>query len=501
MNRLAYPKGAQRRPVFGPAVVLWLFLVSLWPAPAAARNPARAPDIELRGTITRADHQRYLRAPFTMPDGVDRLVVAFEYDQRDQKTVIDLGIVDPQGFRGASGGNKPSFTIARADATPSYLPGPLIPGQWALALAVPNIRKSVTANWTARIWLLRGAEAQALPSPTEGRGPGWYRGDLHLHSGHSDGSCTNMREIRVPCPLYRTLDAARARSLDFVALTEHNTMSQAATLRELAPFHDSMLLIPGREMTTFHGHFNIFGITSEVDFSLAEGIDNSFGKIADRVHALGGIVSVNHPRLPSGEICMGCGWTMPGFDWSKIDAVEAINGGSPFGIEGPLAGTPFWLDGLRAGHAVAAIGASDNHDPAKTGFGAVGVPATVVFARDLSQAAILDGIRKGRAFIDLTGEGSVHLDYIVRAGRIQAPMGGQLRGGGVLSLSAEARGPAGTILEIVDGTELLVRQPLAEGAARTVTLAARPGRRIIRAQLRGADGALLALGNAVLIEP
>lgn len=489
-----------RPSVFGPAVVMSLLLL-LWPALAGAQTPARTPDIELRGTITGADHQRYLRAPFTMPGDVDRLVVAFDYDQRDQKTVIDLGIVDPQGFRGASGGNKPSFTIARADATPSYLPGPLIPGQWALALAVPNIRQGVTANWTARIWLLRGAEAQALPSPTQGRGPGWYRGDLHLHSGHSDGSCASVQRTRIPCPLYRTLDAARARQLDFAALTEHNTMSHAATLRELAPYYDRMLLIPGREVTTFHGHFNIFGISSDVDFRVAEGIDNSFATIADRVHALGGLVSVNHPRLPSGEVCMGCGWTMPGFDWRKVDAVEAINGGSPLGIEGPLAGTPFWLEGLAAGHSIAAIGGSDNHDPDKVGFGAVGVPTTVVFAQDLNQAAILDGIRAGRAFIDLHGAGDVHLDFTVAGAGSHAVMGGRLRGRGALTLRADAKGPAGTVLEIFDGTDLLASRPLAEAGVTAVRLAARPGRRIVRAQLRAADGKLLALGNAVTIEP
>src|SRR5690606_12073212 len=133
-------------------------------------------------------------------------------------------------------------------------------------------RKGVTARWTARLWFLEGAEAQVLPSPTEGRGPGWYRGDLHLHSAHSDGSCDSIAGRRVPCPLYRTLEAARQRGLDFVAVTEHNTTSHAAALRELAPYFDRMLLIPGREVTTFHGHFNVFGITSPIDFRIAEGV-------------------------------------------------------------------------------------------------------------------------------------------------------------------------------------------------------------------------------------
>jgi predicted metal-dependent phosphoesterase TrpH len=38
-----------------------------------------------------------------------------------------------------------------------------------------------------------------------------------------------------------------------VALTEHNTISHATSLRELARYFDDMLLIPAREVTTFRG--------------------------------------------------------------------------------------------------------------------------------------------------------------------------------------------------------------------------------------------------------
>lgn len=492
-----------RSPVFGPAIVLLLAL--LWGPVAQAQQPTRAPDWVLTGTVTRADHQRYLRAPFTLPEGTERLVVAFDYDGREQKTVIDLGIEDPNGFRGASGGNKASFTIAPTDATPSYLPGPLPPGEWALALAVPNVREGVSAQWQARLWFLRGAEAQWLPGPTTGRGPGWYRGDLHLHSGHSDGSCDSLAGKRVPCPLFRTLEAAAARDLDFVALTEHNTTGHAAAMRELEPYFDEMLLIPAREVTTFQGHFNVFGITSHVDFRIAEGVDNSFGRIADQVHALGGLVSINHPRVPSGEICMGCGWTMPDADLAKADAVEAINGSSSAqggGPEGPIGGIPFWLEARAAGHGLTAVAASDNHDPAREGSGGVGVPATVVYASDLSQPAILQGIREGRVFLDVTGAGGVHLDFAVKAGEAEARMGGRLAAAaaGPLELAVDLRAPSAGTLEVFDGAERIAAEAVTAGeAVRTVILPGTAGHRLIWLKLRGAGGELLAMSNAVEI--
>src|SRR5437867_67863 len=48
------------------------------------------------------------------------------------------------------------------------------------------------------------------------RAPGWYRGDLHSHSVHSDGSNT----------VAEMAEAASAIGLDFLAPTDHNTISQ-----------------------------------------------------------------------------------------------------------------------------------------------------------------------------------------------------------------------------------------------------------------------------------
>lgn len=486
--------------VLRPAAALIALLTLLLPSLAGAQTPDRAPDRVIEGRITHADHQRYVRAPFDLPAGTDRLVVAFDHDGREARTVIDLGLEDTRGFRGASGGNKSSFTVARADATPSYLAGPLDPGGWALALAVPNIRAGVTTRWTARLWFLKGAEAQVLPSPTRGRGRGWFAGDLHMHSAHSDGSCDSQTGARIPCPLMRTLDAAAARRLDFIAVTEHNTASHNAVLREAAPAYDRMLLIPGQEITTFHGHFGVLGIAEPVDFRIAPGIDNGFDAIADRVHALGGLVSVNHPGLPSGEICMGCGWTMPGADLSKVDAVEFVNGSSVDAAGGdperPGSGIPFWLSRLAAGQRIAGLGGSDNHDPARTGLGAIGSPTTVVEAEDLTQPAILAGLRAGRSYTRIADDPSLHCDFTVVAGARSARMGGTLAVGtnAPLALTPDVRGPASMVVELWDGGQRL------RTLAGPATIRLSRGRHALHLRLRGADGALLAIGNAVLVD-
>jgi len=129
-------------------------LVVLFGAFATCAEPAA--DLTLTGVMTRADHQTYREIPFRVPAGTTRLTVRFAYTGKAQKSVIDLGVRDPRRFRGWSGGNKQSFTISEADATPSYLPGPLPVGVWKLVLGVPNLRAGAQARYTAQIHFDRG---------------------------------------------------------------------------------------------------------------------------------------------------------------------------------------------------------------------------------------------------------------------------------------------------------------------------------------------------------
>ncbi|MFZ4067468.1 MAG: CehA/McbA family metallohydrolase, partial [Phenylobacterium sp.] len=404
------------------------------PTPAAA-SPR---EIELSGVITRENHETYVEAPFAVPEDTERLTVTFEYD-RENRTVIDLGIRDPNGFRGWSGGNRSTFTLATSDATSAYIPGRIPPGEWRLILGVPNIRKGVEARWRATVRFDPAGAASPRSAFQDGpvrTGPGWYRGDLHTHSGHSDGSCASLSGRRVPCPVFRTLEAARTAGLDFIALTEHNSTSVYPELRALQAYYDTLLVLPGREVTTFQGHANVFGVTSPLPFQLGSPRAPTLDAVLDAVASEGGIVSINHPGMPSGELCMGCGWVAPLPDCSRITAVEIANGGglrTMGSAEGPLSGLPFWEALLDRGCRVTGIAGSDNHDPdAKDGGQSpVGRPATVVYAPELSQPAILEGLRRGRVFVDIGAPAGASVDLTVSSGKAKAGMGGslQLRGG------------------------------------------------------------------------
>ncbi len=385
------------------------------PAPVAAvdrARPGRTTTLLFAGR-SRFGIRQWAYVPFEVPADVRRITVTADYQRFTVVTgvagnVLDLGLFGPAGwgpdrsagFRGWSGGARTAFTVAPADATPGYLPGPIDEGTWAVALG-PVVLNPLGMRWRLRVDLEHGEApepAVAMPPPAEvpGRGRSWYRGDLHLHTVHSDGR-------RTPGQLAR---AARTAGLDFVASTEHNT--NAANLAWGAEELDGLLVIPGEEVTTRHGHWLAIGLAAGdwVDWRYRPR-DGVFGRYAARVRAAGGLVVAAHPALPlpSGA------WE---FGYRHVDAIEVWNGRWTLDDEVSLR---VWDRLLRRGRRIVAVGGSDSH----AGTEPVGRPQVVVHADQLSAAAIVDGLVRGRSY--LAESAGVGLAVVARAGQATAGPG------------------------------------------------------------------------------
>ena len=465
------------------------------------------PDIVLSGVLTGSQVQHsYIELPFTVPAGMERVSVTFAFTgHSEQNTQLSLGMEDPDRLRGWSGGNKSAFTIGVSDATPSYLPGPIVPGTWKLLIGVANLRPTVKSEYKAVVHLtpdgkagVEGFSDTPLSSEAE-----WYRGDLHMHTAHSDGSCASESGKQVPCPMFVTAEAAAARGLDFIAITDHNTTSHYDEERELQPYFDRMLFIPGREMTTFVGHTNFYGSTHFVDFRVDAPGYPDMDSMFRAGHALGEIVSINHPVRPGGEVCIGCRWEPSKMNMSLVDAIEAINGPAK-GQSGPLhaADIAFWETQLNAGYRITAIGGSDTHRPQEK---TTGEPTTVVYAQELSVPAILAGIKAGHVFIDLAGTRDRGMEMTAAAAGTTVKMGDTMKAPAGTSVHIALRVlalPAGTVQFIEDG------KPLPRSANSAVTTA---GQTVnvdipsdgkshwVRANVLDAQGALALLGNPVYL--
>jgi hypothetical protein len=470
-----------------------------------------SPDLVLHRTVTYADHQTYIELPFEVPQGITRVTIESSYTTRDQHTTIDFGLFDGERFRGWSGGNKALFTLSETDATPSYLPGPIRPGKWKLILGVPNIREGIRSEFTANIHFAHETDSPAVssfsqtPLRTE---PAWYRGDLHMHDAHSDGSCLSQSGQKVPCPLYKTVETAAQIGLDFIAISDHNTTSHFDAMRELQPYFDKLLLLPAREITTFQGHANVYGTTQFIDFRLTSQSVPDINQLLKRVQDLHGVFSINHPGLPSGEICMGCGWTAPNTDFSRVTAIEVVNGNLR---EGPGSGTTLWHEELNKGFRLTGIGGSDNHDAdiPPDARSAIGRPTTVVYAQALSEHAILDAIRAGHVFIDVEGSKDRIVEFEAKTASNTASMGDSIpapAGQKVHFTTRMIALPDANPEIIQDGQPTSLPASLADHSAST-----RPNpprefdyvsdgkRHWFRVNIRSSEGTLLLIGNPIYL--
>ena len=443
------------------------------------------------GHITPEDKARsdYRYVPFDLPAPARRLHVRYRYsapishDKVEGGNVIDIGLFDPRGmdfpggagFRGWSGSDRQEFTITAAAATPGYLPGPLPAGRYHVILGLYRIwpagaeyEITVTADLAGDTADLEDTPAaSAAATSVHDAGPAaseswlWLRGDLQSHTFHSDGKGSPERLAA----------KARALGLDFLAITDHNTISHHAHLAALAD--DDLLLIPGQEVTTYYGHMNVWGTGRWCDFRCRS--DADVAAVIALAHANGGLCSINHPKVGG-----------PAWEYSldlPVEAMEVWQGPWPHGNAASLA---LWDRLLQSGRRLPAVGGSDYHCPSgeETNFLRLGQPTTWLKVAGRSLRGILEAIRAGRASISATADGP-RLDIQATAAGVTAAMGEMLplsRGEPARVTVAISNGK-GLTLQLLTETGVAAETVIdAPAAAITVDV---PANRYIRAELVG----------------
>jgi hypothetical protein len=242
---------------------------------------------------------------------------------------------------------------------------------------------------------------------TRPRGAGWYRGDLHGHTLHSDGSWD----------VSGLLNFARQHQLDFVTLTDHNTIAGLAEMDSLSS--DELLTMGGFELTTFYGHALALGLRRAIDWRVRPGT-RTMTDIRAEVEADGGLFVIAHPACPGDPICTGCHWEylemMPGT--AKLVEISNEQFSSGSNNQGAL---ELWYQWLNQGHRLYATAGSDIHGPAEPTLEFV---FNVVYTQELAEAEILDGVRHGHSYLS----SGPRLEFTGRTSSGTALMGDSLVG-------------------------------------------------------------------------
>jgi hypothetical protein len=401
------------------------------------------------------EENEYPLLPFEVPPGVGKLHVSYTFSDaisadmagEEKGNIVDIGLFDSrgaafptdQGFRGWSGTTLEEFTIGLEEASPGYIPGPIEPGTWHILLGLYQLTPD---GCDVRVVIRPEAgagEGRYLlpclfdPSPLNTE-PGWYRGELHSHSHHSDGKA----------PIEDLVAAARAQGLDFLAITEHNTVSHLPEICK--PVAPDLLVIPGLELSTYHGHVNLWPVTELLDFRIST--DEQMETVREMAQPRGFLFSVNHPKEKGPE------WDFGSF--FDPDCMEVWGG--PWFISNYQA-LATWDELLRQGHKITAVGGSDKHQEkfeGELGWYEIGTPTTWVWAESLAIQEIARGLREGHVFISEGPEGP-RLEFTAEVGSKHVMMGETLplATSAPVHLTCRVWGAAGSVLRLVSAQRVL----------------------------------------------
>lgn len=190
-----------------------------------------------------------------------------------------------------------------------------------------------------------------------------YAGVIHVHTAYSDGSGT-LAEI---------IESAQANKLDFVIITDHNTIK--AKEKGAEGWYNNTLVLVGEEITHSAGHCLVLNLPTSI---------HSNGKTPTEylreINLKGGLSFIAHPNV-KGKWLFGIpdaswkeGWNIPEFTgielWSFLeDWMEDLNWFNLYwhikypqkAIDGPNKQTLIEYDKMIQKKQVVAIGVVDAH--------------------------------------------------------------------------------------------------------------------------------------------
>lgn len=369
-------------------------------------------------TLTHKDAKQHIGHYFDLPAGASRLNIHFTFAPArvgDIRNMLTLTLFDPAGFRGAGhrGGAKHQVSLSSTDATPGYRPGPLPPGLWMIEIDTHMIlpdepcqyKLEITAETNREPVRTIRAREDAVENAVRftDRGTGWYRGDLHTHTVHSDGHKT------VP----ELVEISRQHGLDFIVVTDHNTVAGLAEIDQSS--RSDLLVLGGMELTTFWGHALCLTTRDWIDWRV--GPERSMAEIARTTLADDRLFIIAHPCKEGDPICTGCNWRyadmMPGpgrhIEVWNHNTLEARN-------EAALA---LWYSWLNQGYQMVATAGTDAHD--LTEYSAHPL-LNVIYVDSLTEQTIIEALRCGHLYLSagpvleftgLTAQGQVMVGDIL----------------------------------------------------------------------------------------
>ena len=346
-----------------------------------------------QGVLSTRDRKKYFQFPFEVKEGATKIYVHLQYN-KEPKNMLYLQLYDYRRFRGIGKytandkRNEIEIVVAPTYASPGAIFGNIPKGRWIAEIDSMEVFAICKYHLTIEVYYDNDIINRfAIKKPTQKKyvlynEKKWYKGDLHIHSQESDGK-ESVKEI---------VKEAREQQLDFIAITDHNTISGWQYYKR----YKDILLIPGVEVTTPGGHANALGIDDWIDWRVGYR-NRTMQDIIKDTRNKGGIFCINHPRSlnHNGQVS----WNFQDVDYGQVDAIEIWN--APWLLKNTRINEmarSLWNDLLNKGYRLTAVAGSDLHSFDQHGK-KLGKLLNYIFCENLSQEALLQGIKRGKVYM------------------------------------------------------------------------------------------------------
>ena len=279
-----------------------------------------------------------------------------------------------------------------------------------------------------------------------------YRGVFHVHTKYSHDSGGSLDEV---------LKAAHGQDLDFVVITDHNSLAGKLDPVLQHPTAQPLLII-GNEISTTEGHLIALGTREEIKTPIEP------QAAIDLIHEQGGFAVLAHP------ICDRTNWK--NWDVKNYDGIEVYNFACDFyasnkpvfflkslllppgmfvkqTVKEPRRALNQW-DFLLSAKPVLAFGAADAHVHRIFGFPFMRYslafrPITMyVEAASRSEGDILDALKSGKSFVVFESLGRVaQFSFLAQSAGKNFKSGSVIRSESPVALTATA--PASSEIRLI----------------------------------------------------
>lgn len=383
--------------------------------------------------ITQSAHQAHLVYRVDIPAGLTEMDVHFHYGpivERDKESIIKavvreglsesiiqedttvrnlltVSMNDPVSFRGAHHffSEEQKIKINTEEATEGFIAGKIHEGYWEFIISCHGVFSEEVTGQLAVFGVTESdlmKKEEIIPFKNLG-----FQQIVKNRSRHSTNEAKQVKRIELhshtvhsdaPQKTEELLRQAEKEKIDWLAITDHNTMTALLEAEQHHHFNTKVKLLNGIEYTTFYGHFLVHGQREKIIFDWTKLSKQRISQYFENLQKEDVYITIAHPFDGGNPFCTGCRWEYILKNLKYVDAIEVWNSTNPHKSLSNEDAFYQWKSLLKQGYEIAASSGRDWH---RLYPGEEIAYTYILVSQDETEEEMINSLKLGRTYISI----------------------------------------------------------------------------------------------------